>query len=215
MNITENPFVPFYNEDGITIYNADCRKVLPWLDQFDLLLTDPPYGIGCDGHKPDYSQRKHGARKAFDFAGWDKEIPLNIPDCLRAAKDQVIWGGNYFTEFLPGTRGWLVWDKGQSGLSQSDCELAFTSQQFSLRRLVLNRCALLKDSTTHPTQKPVALMRWCLSFFPDAETILDPFMGSGTTLLAAKLEGRKAVGIEINQKYCEDAVERLRQKVLF
>jgi len=97
----------------------------------------------------------------------------------------------------------------------SDCELAYSSRKAALRRLVLNRVALMKDGTTHPTQKPVALMRWCLSLFEDAKTIVDPFMGSGTTLVAAKLEGREAVGIEMNERYCESAAKRLSQGTLF
>lgn len=206
---------PYYGDGkGIVIYNGDCRDVLPTLGRFDLLLTDPPYGLGYDGHAQDFSTRAHGARKGFDFDGWDGQVPDNLGQCMAAADAHVIWGGNYFTSQLPGTRGWLVWDKGQSGLSQSDCELAYSSREGSLRRLVLNRVALLKDGTSHPTQKPVCLMRWCLSFFPDAETVLDCYMGSGTTLVAAKLEGRSATGIEISEKYCEIAANRLRQGVL-
>jgi site-specific DNA-methyltransferase (adenine-specific) len=208
------PFGPYYEGSGIKIYNADCRKVLPWLERFDLLLTDPPYGIGRDGSRP--STSKHGGRKAYEFQGWDSETPPDyvLQMCLDSAKEHVVWGANYFPKVFDGSMGWLVWDKGQD-ICSSDCELAYSSRKAALRRLVLNRVALMKDGTTHPTQKPVALMRWCLSLFEDAKTIVDPFMGSGTTLVAAKLEGREAVGIEMNERYCESDAKRLSQGTLF
>jgi len=206
---------PFYQEDGITLYNADCAQVLPFLPTFDLLLTDPPYGIGRDGQKLSISKRKHGGRKHYNFEGWDAQPPETwlLQMCISKAKDQVIWGANYFPHIFPPKMGWLVWDKGQN-ICSSDCELAYSSRDNALRRMVLNRVALLKDVTSHPTQKPIALMKWCLGFFPEAKTVLDPFAGSGTTLRAAKDLGLSAVGIEINESYCQTAVERLRQQTL-
>jgi DNA modification methylase len=109
--------------------------------------------------------------------------------------------------------GWLVWDKGQR-IAQSDGELAFTSRDKALRIFTLNRVELMLDGAQHPTQKPVALMKWCLSLFPEAKTVLDPFCGSGTTLVAAKDMGLTAVGIEAEERYCEIAANRLRQSVL-
>lgn len=208
------PIEPYYKDDRCTIYNADCRKVLPWLETFDLLLTDPPYGIGRDGSRP--STSKHGGRKAYEFKGWDCEPPPEyvLQMCIDSANEQVVWGANYFPKVFDGSMGWLVWDKGQD-ICSSDCELAFSSRQAALRRLVLNRVALQKDGTSHPTQKPLALMKWCLGLFPEAVRIVDPFMGSGTTLVAAKGEGRQAVGIEVNEEYCEIAAKRLAQGVLF
>lgn len=104
---------PYYEENGITIYNADCREVLPSLAKFDLVLTDPPYGINKDGQRP--STGTHGGRKAYEFGGWDSERPQKEAfDLLRAtSRNQIIWGGNYFADLLPATAGWLVWDKGQ------------------------------------------------------------------------------------------------------
>lgn len=208
------PFAPYYQDEAVTIYNADCRKVLPFLERFDLLLTDPPYGMARDG-KP-ASTSSHGGHKGYEFAGWDDEPPKrHLFDMMfEASKDQIIWGANFFPQYLNGSMGWLLWDKGQR-IDQSDGELAYASRDAAFRVFVLNRAAIGKDGAVHPTQKPLALMRWCLSFFPDAATVLDPFMGSGTTLVAAKLEGRKAVGIEISEKYCEAAANRLRQGVLF
>lgn len=204
---------PYYNQDGITIYCADNRDVLPTLGRFDLLLTDPPYGIGQDGVK--ISTSSHGGRKPYEFKGWDSGIPdaETFEALFKQSENQVIWGGNYFSRYLPPKMGWLVWDKGQD-ICGSDCELAFTSRDSALRRRVLNRVELATDGAVHPTQKPIALILWCLSFFPDIKTILDPWMGSGTTLVAAKLRGLQATGIEINEDYCKLAVERLRQGVL-
>ena len=114
--------------------------------------------------------------------------------------------------------GWLVWDKGQE-ICSSDCELAFTSRDSALRRIVINRMELKKDVTEHPTQKPVKLMNWTLSHFPDARVILDPYMGSGTTGIACIRTGRRFIGIEIDPKHFQTAKERiereLRQGTLF
>jgi DNA modification methylase len=204
------PFAPYYQDAHCTIYNADCRKVLPWLERFDLLLTDPPYGIGEDGG----AQRIRGCKRTNGpKKGWDSVRPGRavFELMLDSSDAQLIWGGNYFADMLPATRGWLYWDKKMGG-DFSDGELAYTSRDSVLRSFSFCNKAHGKQ---HPTQKPVALMRWCLSFFPDAVTVLDPFMGSGTTLMAAKLEGRKAIGIELDESYCEIAAERLRQGVLF
>ena len=204
---------PYYQDSAVTIYHGDCREILPELPKVDLVLTDPPYGIGRDGQAR--STGGHGGRKSYEFLGWDATRPseetFNL--VLRAASDQIIWGGNYFADFLPPTSRWLVWDKGQR-ISQSDGELAWTSCNGALRIWTLNRVALMTDGAVHPTQKPLELFSWCLSFYPDAVNIIDPFMGSGTTLRAAKDLGRKAIGIEIEERYCEIAATRMAQEVL-
>jgi DNA modification methylase len=204
---------PYYQEAGITLYHGDAETLLERLPKFDLLLTDPPYGIGRDGMKQ--TTGTHGGRKAYEYMGWDSNTPSAevFADMFGASREQVIWGGNYFAPHLPATMGWLVWDKGQYGLSMSDGELAFTSRDRALRIFTLNRVALMTDGAHHPTQKPLALMKWCLSLFPEAKTVLDPFCGSGTTLVAAKDMGLTAVGIEAEEKYCAIAAERLRQSV--
>ena len=109
--------------------------------------------------------------------------------------------------------GWLLWDKGQR-IDQADGELAATSRRGPLRIYTLNRVAIASDGAVHPTQKPLELILWCLSFFPDCPRILDPFMGSGTTLRAAKDTNRQAIGIEIEERYCEIAAKRLAQQVI-
>lgn len=208
---TTVPFAPYYQDEAVTIYNADCRKVLPFLERFDLLLTDPPYGIGEDGGR--FRDRKGGGHRVLPKGGWDAERPQPhvLHTAMAAAEECVVWGGNYFADLFPASRGWLYWDKKMGG-DFSDGELAYTSRDAVLKSF--SYCNK-EHGKVHPTQKPLALMRWCLSLVPDAATVLDPFMGSGTTLVAAKLEGRRAVGIEISEKYCEAAANRLRQGVLF
>ncbi len=205
---------PYYSEDGITIYHGDCREILPTLGPCDLVLTDPPYGIGRDGQRPSTGPQG-GGRKGYESFGWDNERPNaeTFSAVLASALEHIIWGGNYFADLLPPSQRWLVWDKGQR-INQSDGELAWTSMDGALRIFTLNRVALQLDGAVHPAQKPLALMRWCLSFAPNANTVCDPFMGSATTLRAAKDRGLEAVGIEIEERYCEIAAKRLAQKVL-
>ena len=191
-----------------TLIHGDCRDFLPTLGKFDLLLTDPPYGIGRDG-KP-VSTSSHGGHKGYEFTGWDTSTPDAALFRLMFDKseDQIIWGANYFPAALPPSMGWLVWDKGQR-IAQSDCELAYTSFQKALRSMTLNRAALAQDGAEHPTQKPLALMAWCLTHAPDAKTVLDPFMGSGTTGVACAQSGRRFTGIERERKYFDIACERI------
>lgn len=206
---------PYYDRDGITIYNADCREVLPQLGTFDLLLTDPPYGIGYGGKKNSVGGTPGRAANGWKkwVTDWD-EKPVDsglLQSAIQAATESIIWGGNYFT--LPPSMGWLVWDKKQRDFSLADAELAWTSRNKAVRVFDYSRGEAMKEGRVHPTQKPLALFRWCLSLVPSAQTVVDPFMGSGTTLVAARVEGRQAVGIELNEQYCESAVNRLRQNV--
>ena len=222
--IVTMPFAPYYDVDGVTIYNADCRKVLPWLETVDLLLTDPPYGIDA-GNDDRFGKQWNGAAaptKAYDKSDWDKEPPPRwfLDAAQESAETSILWGGNYYG--LPSSSCWLVWDKDNGQNTFADCELAWTNMATAVRKFKWRWQGMLqenmgnkKEHRVHPTQKPLALMRWCLSLVPDAETVLDPFAGSGTTLVAARLEGRKAIGIEINERYCEAAANRLAQRTLF
>ena len=191
-----------------TLYLGDCRDILPTLPKVDAVITDPPYGIDKDGQKR--TTGGHGGRKAYEFLGWDAERPEpEVFDLiLQAADASVIWGGNYFADLLPPTMRWLVWDKGQR-INQSDGELAWTSMQAALRICTMNRVELLKDGAQHPTQKPVALMAWCIKQAGDPETILDPFMGSGTTGVACVQTGRNFIGCEISPEYFAIAQRRI------
>ena len=196
---------------------GDCRDVLPTLDKVDSCVTDPPYGIGRDG-KPK-STSSHGGHKGYDFKGWDEGRPeAAIKAIAEIGESRIIWGGNYFADLLPAGEKWLSWDKGQR-ISQSDCELAYTNLRGALRVFTMNRVAINSDGAVHPTQKPVALMEWCLGFIPNAQTILDPFMGSGTTGVACVNLGRSFIGIERDPDYFDIACKRIdeatRQPRLF
>lgn len=190
---------------------GDCREILPELGKVDAVVTDPPYGIGAD----EAASKNNGqwGWKYYGESQWDRSRPPReiFDDILRAAPHQIVWGGNYFTDFLPPTMQWLIWDKGQRDFSLADFEVAWSSQQKASRILSFPRARALADGKEHPTQKPVEVMKWCLSFLPDAETILDPFMGSGTTGVACVKLGRKFIGIEIDPGYFEIAAKRIRQ----
>lgn len=212
---------PYYSQDGQTIYHGDCRDVIPSLPVFDLLLTDPPYGIGEAAGK-NKSRSKMAVAKDFGDEAWDDEpADVNaIAACIAHAKHQIIFGGNYFG--LPPSSCWLVWDKDNGASDFADCELAWTNLRKAVRRLryrwsgMLQEDMAAKEYRWHPTQKPEPVMRWAIQQAPaDVVTIIDPFMGSGTTLRAAKDLGRKAIGIERIERYCEIAANRLAQGVLF
>jgi DNA modification methylase len=192
-----------------TLYEGDCLEVMPTLGKVAAILTDPPYGIDY-GNAGGFSAAS-GWKQWRGAAEWDKSRPSNevFAAMLSASKDHIIWGGNYFTDMLPPSMRWLVWDKGQRNFTLADCEFAWTSQHKAARVFTYSRGAAAQDGKQHPTQKPIALMRWCLGFLPNAETILDPFMGSGTTGVACVKEGRKFVGIELDPDYFDIACKRI------
>ena len=188
---------------------GDCLQVMPLLGRFDAVVTDPPYGIGAD--EAAAKNKGKWGWKDYGESQWDRERPPPaIFEAIQArSKEQIIWGGNYFTDFLPPSMRWLIWDKGQRDFSLADFEMAWTSQQKAARAFDYDRALALKDGKQHPTQKPVALMEWCLGFLPDAKTILDPFAGSGTTLVACQRMGRHGTGIELDPDYFEIACRRV------
>ena len=189
---------------------GDCLEIMPLLGKVDAVVTDPPYGIGKDGQKR--TTGGHGGRKEYEFKGWDAARPCRAAFSLMrsVSEDQIIWGGNYFADYLPATGKWLVWDKGQR-INQSDGELAYTSRNGALRIFTQNRVALLMEGAEHPTQKPIEIMVWSIQQISVARTILDPFMGSGTTGVACVKLGRKFTGIEIDEGYFDIACERIRK----
>lgn len=193
-----------------TLYLGDCMEILPTLGKVDAVLTDPPYGIGAAKEKP------HNGWADYGISEWDNEPPSRkIFDMIRVAShEQIIWGGNYFSDRLPPSMGFLIWDKGQRNFSLADCEMAWRSKQVAARILTYSRASALLDGKEHPTQKPIRVMEWCLGFLPDAKTILDPFMGSGTTGVACANLGRKFIGIEIEPKYFDIACRRIEQAYL-
>lgn len=172
------------------------------------ILTDPPYGIGADNH----AGKKENGWTQWKKSEWDNKRPSKeiFEAMLNVSNEQIIWGGNYFTDYLAPTMQWLVWDKGQRDFSLADFEMAWSSQQKAARIFNYARAKALRDGKQHPTQKPIELMEWCLGFLPDAQTILDPFMGSGTTLVACAKLGRKGIGIELDPEYFEMACKRVQ-----
>lgn len=222
---------PYYEADGITIYHGDSREIVPLLDVEDaLVLADPPYGIS---HPTDFVSRGRAQAMTCRLDG-SRAVSRDYPPVhgddepfdprwlLDVGKARILWGANYFASKLPETSGWLVWDKVRpDDLDQATCELAWTDCVKGVRRLVHRWNGMLRASEqgagqlVHPTQKPVALMTWCLSlrWTKDYSTILDPYMGSGPVLRAAKNLGKRAIGIEIVEEYCEIAAKRLSQGV--
>ena len=194
-----------------TLYHADAREVLPTLPVHDLLCTDPPYGIGASAGTGKYGRLKIEAGADL---GWDNETPPQwlLLLLLEKAAHKVIFGGNYFA--LPPSRAYLVWDKG-AGFKNRDfaeCEFAWCSWDGNAR--VLTHDPLARGDyrqKEHPTQKPVAVMQWAIAAAPAGATVLDPFMGSGSTGVACALMGRAFTGIERERKYFDVACERIAQ----
>lgn len=203
------------SEDGRhTVYCADCLDVLPQLTGIDAVVTDPPYGIRDKWDKRQMIGKRGKSRLwGQKNASWDSATqPQKVMDSLlNIGQHAVIWGGNYYT--LPASRGWLIWDKCQV-FSGADAELAWTNLSIPVKAFRLSRIDAYVNTTNerkqHPTQKPLCLMEWCLSFMPNADTILDPFTGSGTTGVACVNTGRRFVGIEIDKGYCDIAVKRIK-----
>lgn len=205
-----------------TLYHGDCREILPSLPKVDLVLTDPPYGILniADGNCSNQVVRKSARQQG---SGVLKNRLLNVSDvqwdvapddgffvwCKDNSETQIYWGGNYFN--LPPCRGVLVWDKEQPWENFSQVEIAWTN--------ISRPAAIFKSSATrgtpdkqHPTQKPLALMEWCLNLAPKTtSTVADPFMGSGTTGVACANMGKTFYGIERERKYFDIACERIER----
>jgi DNA modification methylase len=206
------------------LMRGDCFEIMPHLERVDACVTDPPYGIGrANGANGGGVCGKTGKpRNPKSYAGdWDQK-PANVSFVPLCSRQAIVWGGQYFSDQLPMGAGWLVWDKQQTMPTYGDGELAWTNlESTTLRKFTYSLNAMIsrKETGLHPTQKPVALMEWCLGFLPNADTILDPFMGSGTTLVACAKLGRKGIGIELDPDYFEIACKRVedayRQPDLF
>jgi DNA modification methylase len=208
----------YYEEENpsLKIYCGDCLEILPLLPKVDLVVTDPPYGIGMDNQKVRTKPNRpntHGRGGELQYfeTEWDRE-PLrkeyfDIMFCH--SKDQIIFGANYYCSYLPNGYGWIYWDKQMGENSFSSGEFAFQSR-FVKASCFSHPSMRVKGTREHPTQKPIELLRWCVNFFPLAKDVLDPFLGSGTTLVACKELNRNGIGIEISEKYCAIAKQRLK-----
>ena len=173
------------------------------------IVTDPPYGIGIDGQKESICKNPKHNRKAHTFMGWDSKRPeKSVFDALLSMQcPTVIFGGNYFADMLPASRGWIYWGKGQDGLTMSDGELAWTTTSKPLRCVTVNRAAL--HGSAHPTQKPVEVIVFAINYIePEDGPIYEPFSGSGTTIIACEQLGRKCRAIEISPAYVAVAIQR-------
>ena len=213
--MTFGGFSPYYEEESITIFHGDCRKIVPHLIKFDLLLTDPPYGMDI-GKKDGLGRDGSAQVKDYGEIGWDKEPVEDWVMLLarRLCQKQIIFGGNYYD--LPPTSCWLMWDKENTG-EFADGEMAWTNLEKPVRikhHMWNGMIRKGQEQKLHPTQKPLEVISWALQMAGDVETILDPFAGSGTTGRAAKDLGKKAVLIEREEAYCEIAASRLAQEVL-
>ena len=201
---------PYYQDDAVVIYNADCREILPRIPDksIDLVLTDPPYGLNLKMQGGTWGIKfKHS-----DMKDWDYLVDQDLINSIVAkAEISIIWGGNNYQ--LPPTRGWLAWDKLQKLDTLADFELAWTNLDIPCHSWTEKRNHA-KNGNQHPTQKPVSLFQWCILKVPEAYLLLDPFLGSGTTAYCAKKLGRKCIGIEIEEKYCEIAAKRCSQSVM-
>lgn len=200
---------------------GDSKSACAELPRFDLLLTDPPYGYG-------YKPNRNGSAKSASFkrnfgpehklVGDTGKMDFDPTPYMGLSAKHIWWGGNCFADKLPNEKGWLVWFKadGNTAIDQGHAELAWTNIGFAIRGLNHRWCGMVRDSekgipNVHPTQKPVKAMEWCLGFLPNATTILDPFMGSGTTLVACQKMGRAGTGIEVDPEYFRLACERVHK----
>lgn len=208
--------------EGVTLYLGDCREILPTVGKIDAVVTDPPYGMNAaiGGITAGKSSRwaLSSAKSAWDERpqGWDNEAPPIILELAKTGAEMVVWGGQFFP--LSPNRGWLVWNKIIRNFSSSVCELAWTNLDCPVDCFDYSHGQLATEGKLHPTQKPLPLMEWCLHKV-SGRTILDPFMGSGTTGVAAVRLGKQFVGIELEPKYFDIACRRIadatRQQDLF
>jgi site-specific DNA-methyltransferase (adenine-specific) len=201
--------------DKITITNEDNMQLMARYpdNYFDLAIVDPPYGIKRSGQTETFTKNPKHKRKYFEDKGWDNETPKKeyFEQLFRVSRNQIIWGANYFTEFLPSSMGWVFWDKGQD-LSMSDGELAFTSFQVAMRRKIINRSQLmLEGGTQHPTQKPVKLYKWILDkYAKQGDKILDTHLGSGSIAIACHDYGFELTACELDAEYYSKAIQRIK-----
>ena len=206
---------------GDSTSSDDVEKLMNG-EKAELLLTDPPYGIDygnqlIKGEEYKDKTNKHGWRN-FGNPEWDKLKPESgaLQYLCSITDNQIIWGGNYFTDDLPPSMGWLIWDKGQRGFSLADGEMAWTSFNNALRIKEYARAKANREDKKHPTQKPLEIITWCLEYADrhskeNPKIILDTYLGSGTTLIVAQKLKRKCYGMELDEKYCDVIIERWEQ----
>lgn len=196
---------PYAEGRGWVLYHGDCREVLPHVGKVDAVVTDPPFGIGFAA-QPTKWQRAAGKQPE----SWD-DCPSDVGGLLSLAPIIVIWGGNYFA--LPPSRGWLSWFKPDAPPSMASLELAWTNQNRNARQIWHSISATNGERLGHATQKPVRVMRWCMDEAGVAcgSLVADPFAGVASIGEACIVTGRRYIGIEIDERWCEVAAKRLRR----
>ncbi len=198
------------------ITNEDNMELMARYEDnyFNLAIVDPPYGIGISGQK-EVKKGKKSDRKGHKQKDWDNAIPTSeyFKELFRVSKNQIIWGANYFVEHLTkGTKGWIVWDKAQYGLTMSDCELAYSSFDKATRVYVKNRAVLIGQNTIHPTEKPIKLYEWLLmNYAKEGDKILDTHLGSGSIAIACHKLGYDLTACELDKEYYDAAMKRIEQ----
>jgi DNA modification methylase len=199
--------------DCCSVVEGDCLGLLSVLGDKSIsaIITDPPYGIR-EARANNPSRSCLAQSRDYGVSAWDDQpcSPEQIAAIRRVSRKQVIFGGNYFE--LPPSSCWLVWDKQNGANDFADCELAWTNLDKAVRRIYWQWHGMIRQGNEerfHPTQKPEGVMRWCIQQAGDVDTILDPFCGSGTTLVAAAKLGRHFLGFEISPEYCAIARKRI------
>ncbi len=208
------------NKPKSEVFNIDCMEYMATMPDkaFGLALVDPPYGIGVDGQKESICNNPKHNRKEHAFKGWDTSIPSKeyFLELERVSANRIIWGANYMVNHLKPSKGWIVWDKGQYGLTMSDCELAYSSFNVPTRVFKMNRSRIAKfGGSIHPTQKPVELYSWLLNnYAKEGDKILDTHLGSGSSRIAAHKLGFEFVGCELDKDYFEAQEKRFKKECL-
>jgi site-specific DNA-methyltransferase (adenine-specific) len=179
---------------------------------FDLAIVDPPYGLGIDGQKKSINKNSKHNRKEHAKKNWDFEIPKKnyFNELKRVSKNQIVWGGNYFTKYLHSTKAWIFWYKGQNDLTMSDGEMAWTSFNKVTRQIEINRANLIGQNTFHPTEKPIKLYKWLLTNYAnEGDKILDTHLGSGSIAIACHDYGFDLTACELDKEYFDKAMQRI------
>jgi site-specific DNA-methyltransferase (adenine-specific) len=202
--------------DKIQITNEDNMALMARYpdNYFDLAIVDPPYGIGIDGQKKSINKNPKHNRKEHTQKNWDNAIPTKeyFNELKRVSKNQIIWGANYFTEYLKPTKAWIFWYKGQRDLTMSDGEMAWTSFDTVTRQFELNRASLIAQNTFHPTEKPYKLYKWLLDKYAKPnDKILDTHLGSGSIAIACHDYGFELTACELDREYYDKAIQRIKK----
>ena len=190
---------------------------------FDLAIVDPPYGIGMKNFTVEQQQIRKNKRKINSnkqirkknkIKKWDLSIPNKkyFNELKRVSKNQIIWGGNYFTDYLKPTKSWVFWYKGQQGLTMSDGELAWSSFNKVTRMIEFHRCYIWNENPIHPTQKPIKLYEWLLmNYAKEGDKILDTHLGSGSIAIACHNLGYDLTACELDKDYFDAAIKRIKE----